>query len=406
MPFDREVAHLLVEGDFVAKDALRPQALVEHGEGDRGRGGDGGHGQDVPSGQEGVAAHQSAQPRVLVAAELDGEHPIELVGPLQDPGVRVAAADRGRDPIRGLPVILEGDGTDPVVQARRVAPHGHRAQRTGAVSGGHLHLVTAAGLEHELARHAPGRALALGHEAAHAPAAGIRDAPVELHDAPAARLRRVGHVGEVGVRHHLERPGQVRQQGGEETGRRRVRLGGLRALRPIFEGGAALVTDQPLQVPRRARVAVLGRLRVLAIAGGVADGRHADGEGGVLVGKDQDAPRRRGRVPVTQRPQGVRAGRERRHREPPGAVGQGDESHRAHAPAEQGDDRARDGRAMGVLDPAQEAAGRRFRAQGGSGQQDGHDRDTARERSHRCPPSIRIHVGRIHATSGGGWCQG
>ena len=196
--------------------------------------------------------------------------------------------------------------TAPTPRSRRAEPlaQGERAQRARPVAGGHLDLVPAAGREHELAGHAPGRALALRHEAADAPVARIGDAPVELHHAPAGGLRLAGRRRRrSGLATTSSVPGHVGQQRGEQARRRqRPRFGAAGRSARVLQRGAPLVADQPLQVAHGARVGLLRRrLRVLPSRGvGLGDRDQADREGGVLVGKDEDAARRGRRVPVAQ----------------------------------------------------------------------------------------------------------
>ena len=271
-------------------------------------------------------------------------------------------------------------------------PRAHRAQRARPVSGRDLDFVAAAGLEHELAGHAPGRALALGHEAAEAPVARIGDAPVELHHAPAGRLHLVGQVRADRVG---RRPGgcpPVGEQRGEQARRRRVRVDAVCA----FGLRSSSAERRLWRISHcRSRTALASSSFDVAFASWPSRGvgspteDHADREGGVLVGEDQDAPGRGRGVAVTQGAQRVRARRERRHREAARAVRQGHEAHGADAAAEERDDRAGKGGAVSVLDRAEDAAGRALRACGAERPEGWPgSRRRARAVSKRCPRPI------------------
>ena len=95
------------------------------------------------------------------------------VRPLEEPEIGEAGAEGGRDLLRDLPAVARGQRTHRArAQAALLVERHRRAEQMRSVAGADLDLVAVHGLEHEVGHHPPGRALALGHQPAQAPAAG------------------------------------------------------------------------------------------------------------------------------------------------------------------------------------------------------------------------------------------
>ncbi len=346
--------------------------------GDGGRGGQRREGQQVAAGSQRPSRHRASDQGSGSAPHLDLHHGVRVVGVGQKADVRVASAEGGGEALAYPPSVREEEGADcPVGQAGL-----SREQSTGlsgAVPRTGLDLVPASGFQDELCGGAPGSSLTLGQQPSQAPADALGEAPLQL-EGPHARRQPpgldTGGRGPVRERHQLDSTGQgpdrsVAGHFGGRYGGHRGTVGQGSLVGRSLQNRPPLVAHQPAPlVEILIAPSLLHWLIGRSAGGGFPHRREAEGEERVAVRQDGDTFGGGGEVSVSEGPQGVGAGRQRRKDELTLAVRQGDQASAGDPLAENGDDRPGHRGPPRALHPADEPpailrADRRGQHQGG-----------------------------------------